>query len=81
MKILAMDLGKGKSVACQYEAATGEHTFETIRTSRQEIHDLLVSVRPARVVIEVCPAAGFSEEPVVTGQRPIGPQGLGCGQV
>lgn len=59
MLILAMDLGKSKSVACVYEATTGEHRFETIQTSPQALHDLLVSVRPARVVIEVCSAAGW----------------------
>ena len=59
MTILAMDLGKRKSVACTYAATTGEHQFETIQTSPQALHDLLVSVRPARVVIEVCSAAGW----------------------
>ena len=59
MKILAIDLGKCKSVACEYEAMTGEHRFETIQTSPQALHDLLVSVRPGRVVIEVCSVAGW----------------------
>ena len=58
MKILAIDLGKCKSVACKYTAATGEHTFETIQTYPQALHDLLVSVRPVRVVIEICSATG-----------------------
>lgn len=59
MKILAIDLGKSKSVACKYIAATGEHTFETFQTRPQVLHDLLVAVRPARVVIEICSAAGW----------------------
>ena len=29
MKILALDLGKFKSVACDYETATGRHSFAT----------------------------------------------------
>ena len=32
MKILAIDLGKFKSVACVYISASGEHTFLTIAT-------------------------------------------------
>ena len=59
MRILAIDLGKCKSVACKYTAATGEHTFETFQTRPQMLHDLLVAVRPERVVIEVCSAAGW----------------------
>jgi len=59
MRILAIDLGKSKSVACQYTAATGEHTFETFQTRPQALHDLLVSVRPERVVIEICSPAGW----------------------
>ena len=35
MKILALDLGKSKSVACRYAAATGAHSFETIATRPQ----------------------------------------------
>ena len=59
VRILAIDLGKCKSVACNYVAMTGEHTFETIQTCPQALHDLLVAVRPARVVIEVCSATGW----------------------
>ena len=35
--ILAIDLGKYKSVACEYVTATGEVTFRTIDTGRDEI--------------------------------------------
>ncbi len=57
MKILALDLGKSKSAACQYSAATGEHRFETITTRPQALYDLLEADRPDRVVIEICSAA------------------------
>ena len=30
MKILALDLGKYKSVACEYETESGQHSFATI---------------------------------------------------
>jgi transposase len=59
MKILALDLGKSKSVACVYEAETSEHRFETIRTTATEIDDLMDREDPQRVVIEVCTAAGW----------------------
>ena len=32
MNILAVDLGKVKSVACDYQSETGKHEFETVRT-------------------------------------------------
>ena len=59
MLILAIDLGKFKSVACLYSVATAEHSFRTLPTTPQAIHDLIVEVQPARVVIEVGPAAGW----------------------
>lgn len=59
MMILALDLGKSKSVACRYGAATGEHSFETIATRPQALYDLLEVDRPDRVVIEICSVAGW----------------------
>jgi hypothetical protein len=35
--ILAIDLGKNKSVSCVYDQATGEVRFTTIDTSRVEL--------------------------------------------
>jgi transposase len=58
MLILAIDLGKFKSVACAY-ASEAQHTFRTLPTKPQELHDVLVELQPARVVIEVGPAAGW----------------------
>jgi len=60
--ILAIDLGKFKSVACVYTAQTGEHTFGTIPTTPAAMHDLIVDVQPDRVVIEVGPAAGWVKD-------------------
>jgi len=58
-RILAIDLGKFKSVACLYDAASAEHAFETLATRPQAVHDLIVAKRPDRVVIEVGAAAGW----------------------
>lgn len=59
MKILALDLGKSKSVACDYESTDGCHEFETISTESGALRNLLTTRRPQRVVIEVCPLAGW----------------------
>ena len=59
MKILAIDLGKTKSVACCYESESAEHRFLTIPTTPQDLHDLVVKLEPDRVVIEICSAAGW----------------------
>jgi len=59
MKILAIDLGKFKSAACVYESATGEHAFTIVRTKPAEIHDLVATHQPHRVVIEIGSAAGW----------------------
>ena len=59
MKILALDLGKFKSVACVYERGTDEHAFETVPTAFLELHGLLEKIRPDRVVIEISPLAGW----------------------
>lgn len=59
MKILALDVGQSKSVACVYEAQTGEHRFTTIPTRPTEVHDEIAAAAPARVVIEIGPLAGW----------------------
>jgi transposase len=59
MKILAVDIGKVKSVACDYEAPSGVHLFETVRTDPGVFADLLLRRRPVRMVIEVGSCAGW----------------------
>lgn len=59
MKILAIDLGKCKSVACKYEVGTDKHKYETVETSVEKLRELLVRVSPDRVVIEICSQAGW----------------------
>ena len=59
MRILAIDMGRSKSVACNYVAQTAEHAFETLPTDPRAFHDLIVSCNPDVVVIEISPAAGW----------------------
>lgn len=58
-RILAIDLGKNKSVSCDYDPATGQHTFGTLATTPAEVHDLLAKHSGHLVVIEICPLAGW----------------------
>ena len=57
--ILAIDLGKFKSVACRYDAGTGAHAFETIATTPPAVHDLLIDANPQLLVIEACGSCGW----------------------
>ena len=57
--ILAIDLGKYKSVACWYEPATAEVEFATFTTSREELMRILAKRRPSVVVIEACTLSGW----------------------
>lgn len=57
--ILALDLGKYKSVACAYDRSTAEYRSSTIDTTRDELEKLLQRERPHVVVIEACTIAGW----------------------
>src|SRR5262249_37555824 len=56
--ILALDLGKYKSVACLYRSAD-ETAFTTLPTTRDELTRLIGRHRPAVVLIEACLLAGW----------------------
>jgi transposase len=58
-RILAIDLGKFKSVACLYERDGTSATYRAIPTSPSAIHDVLVELEPDRLVIEICGIAGW----------------------
>jgi transposase len=58
-RILAIDLGKYKSVACDYHNSNGEVTFATIDTTRIELAKLFNKRRPDVVVIEACALSGW----------------------
>src|SRR5436190_14469142 len=57
--ILAIDLGKYKSVACCHQPSTGEDRFTTLDTTRAELRTLIAKTRPDVVVIEACLLAGW----------------------
>ena len=59
MNILALDLGKYSTVFCDYNSTNGEHEFGKVKTIPKDIHDLILSREPERVVLEVCNIAGW----------------------
>jgi transposase len=59
MKILALDLGKYKTVGCDYERESGKHRFRGSFTTPAGLQQLVKEVKPDRVVIEVCNIAGW----------------------
>jgi len=59
MKILALDLGKYKTVGCEYESESGAHQFKRGVTTPAGLAKMVLEVKPDRVVIEVCSIAGW----------------------
>lgn len=59
MNILAMDLGQNTSATCVLSLQTGEVKSGTLETRPLAIAELLGKLRPDRLVIEVCPLAGW----------------------
>lgn len=59
MSILAVDLGKSKSVACVFQTGDGAHRFESFPTTPAALQDLIERIKPQRVVIEIGPTAGW----------------------
>jgi transposase len=59
MRILALDLGKNKSVYVDYAVVGGERTYGKISTNSHELCKLLERCTPDRLVIEAGPAAGW----------------------
>ena len=57
--IMAIDLGKFKSVVCNYITPGGERSFETIRTSPRVFHDYFVTHDCDVIVVEVCGIIGW----------------------
>ena len=63
-RIIALDLGKFKTVACVMNALDRSHVFETIEMSPTAVHDLLTrhATEPAGdalVVLETCDCCGW----------------------
>ena len=59
MKILALDLGKYKTVSCDYDGENGKHRFGASFTTPAGLERIVKEVKPDRVVIEVCNIAGW----------------------
>lgn len=59
MQILAMDLGKFKSVGCVYDTESHAHRFCHVATTPAALHDRLLRIEPDRLVIEVGSPAGW----------------------
>jgi transposase len=57
--ILSIDLGKNKSIYCDYDSRSGGHRFGSVPTSPQEFRTLLQKHAGRCVVIEICPHAGW----------------------
>ena len=71
MKILAIDLGKYKSVACNYVTATGTARFATVVTHAKEFDRLLSQESPDLVVIETCSIANLGTRSVLPAGREV----------
>ena len=59
MDILAIDLGKTRSLACWYRTDDTTQEFRTVPTRPRDFHTLLNERSVDRVVIEICDAAGW----------------------
>jgi len=59
MRIMALDLGGCQATVCEYDTNSGAQQFLKSRSTPQELHDLLAEHRPARLVFEIGPQAGW----------------------
>lgn len=59
MKILAIDLGKFKSVSCLFDTETNQSEYKTIAMHRVDLEHLLLQTQPHQVVIETCTNSGW----------------------
>jgi transposase len=59
MKIVALDLGKSKTVVCYYDSENHTHRFRTVLTLPGRVHDAIIETDVQRVVMETGPQAGW----------------------
>ena len=59
MKILAIDMGKSKSVACVYQLPEGQESYHSLPTAPKDFYDWIVKSAADLVVIEIGPLAGW----------------------
>jgi transposase len=57
--ILAIDLGRYKSVACAYDRATTGTRFHSVESTRRDVAHLVARYPGALVVVEACANAGW----------------------
>src|SRR5437868_6026426 len=57
--ILALDLGKYKTVACAYHGDPAAARFESLTTDRDHLRKLFAKHRPAVIVFEACALSGW----------------------
>jgi transposase len=63
--IMAIDLGRYKSVVCLYHRNTRDATFRTIDTTPEVVHRLFQEFPSALVVVEACANAGWVHDVAV----------------
>ena len=59
MKILALDLAKNKTAACDFDTDTGKAKYSTITTDLPNVQKVLERLGPERLVMEIGPIAGW----------------------
>jgi transposase len=62
MVILAIDLGKAKSLFCWYQTEDQSQKMKTVPSTPQAFHEALIERTVDRVVIEVCDMAGWVQD-------------------
>lgn len=65
--VVAIDLGRYKSVACGYHRATRSHAFRTPGTTPEDLTRLLARHPGALVVVEACAHAGRARDHAAAG--------------
>jgi len=66
MKILALDLGKHKSMLCRFDTETNKDTYAKVDTTPAAMHDLFVKEQPGQIVFEIGTPAGWLHDLCVT---------------
>ena len=59
MPILAIDLGKYKSVACLFTSPDAEVQFHTVGSDPHHFRQLIDLLKPDVVIFETCTSAGW----------------------
>src|SRR5262245_7601946 len=70
MKILALDLGKYKSVSCLLDTQTHETEFWTLTTDHHYLTTVLTKYQPELVVFEACSISAWVADLCQEQQRP-----------